>query len=616
MKHGIFKKLTALILALLMLSVLPMTVGAQISGVTPVIFIPDMTKIVLYQSPNSPNYRAVFDLNSDSTIKYVTDIAAGILAGNENPAQGAAKISSAINKIFSPIQCDVNGNPRNTNLGPATYNSPVSYNLEEPIYTDNVKAFVSAATGKIDIREMFVFQYDWRIDPSENAELLRQFIDRVKTNTGKSTVSVISGGYGGVVLNGYLYYYEEHAKQSLSAALFLDSLATGSSLLGDIMSGDIVRTVTDIMHSPGNIFDIGSDIYGTITGKDVGDAFARYIKTDPLGIINRILSNLLGSSDYTSLIAALTLSLASFILDDQDMFEKLGAGYQEIMLNADDYIYNAGLREYLRNMPGLWAIVPDDSYEEAINFLFGKSPEIPEELLEKMERGHRMLEATAHTVRKTQSNGINVCVVAGYELQVLPFTASINEQSDGLQATRYAGLGATTGDMKRDLKLAKMCENGNHIHMEPNNSVDAATCFLPENTWFIRFHQHMDYTAETSAKFLVWLVTSTVQRNVWQSEFYPQYMQKSRIGDAVTAFSDPSDNDISNYRIGDLDVNGRIDSRDARLALRYAVGLEKVDSRRTVLVGDVSGNGKIDAADARLILRFAVGLENEFAGVR
>ena len=616
MKYGIIKKITALCLALLLLSVIPLSVSAKITGATPVIFIPDMTQIILYQSPNTLNERAVFDMQSQKATTYFTDIAAGLLTANTNVSQGAAKISGVINQIFSPIQCDEYGNPKNTNLGPVTYNSPVSYNLSEPIYTDNIKAFAEAAKGKIDIREMFVFEYDWRIDPSENAELLRQFIDRVKANTGKSAVSVISGGYGGVVLNGYLYYYEEHAQQSLSSALFLDSLATGSSLLGDIMSGDIIRTVSDVIHEPGNVFEIGEQVYNTITGKDVGDAFARYVNTDPLGLVSRVFSNLLGTGEYSSLLAALTLSLASFVIDDQDMFEKLGSGYQEIMLQADDYIYNAGLREYLRNMPGLWAVVPDESYDDAVEFLFGKDPEISSELLEKMQRSHALLEATQRTVRKAASNGINVCISCGYDLQILPITACLNEQSDGLQATRYAGLGATTGDMKKDLEFAKMCSNGNHNHMEPNNAVDAATCYLPESTWFIRYHAHMDFSAATSASFLVWLVTATVQRNVWQSELYPQYLQKSRIGDAVTAYSDPSDSDVANYRYGDLDFNGKINSADARMALRYAVGVEKVDSRRIVLVGDVSGNGVIDAADARLILRFAVGLETGFKGVK
>lgn len=51
-----------------------------------------------------------------------------------------------------------------------------------------------------------------------------------------------------------------------------------------------------------------------------------------------------------------------------------------------------------------------------------------------------------------------------------------------------------------------------------------------------------------------------------------------------------------------------MDSADARLALRYAVGLEQMKDDIKA-IGDIDGDGKLTSADARLILRKAVGLE-------
>lgn len=63
------------------------------------------------------------------------------------------------------------------------------------------------------------------------------------------------------------------------------------------------------------------------------------------------------------------------------------------------------------------------------------------------------------------------------------------------------------------------------------------------------------------------------------------------------------------YRpFGDLDADGDVDSADARLALRYAVGLEQIKDDIKA-IGDIDGDGKLTSADARLILRKAVGLE-------
>lgn len=65
----------------------------------------------------------------------------------------------------------------------------------------------------------------------------------------------------------------------------------------------------------------------------------------------------------------------------------------------------------------------------------------------------------------------------------------------------------------------------------------------------------------------------------------------------------------SEYSLGDVDCNGKINSADARLALRMAVGLEILGAEQ-IAAADVDEDCKITAADARLILRAAVGLEN------
>lgn len=62
---------------------------------------------------------------------------------------------------------------------------------------------------------------------------------------------------------------------------------------------------------------------------------------------------------------------------------------------------------------------------------------------------------------------------------------------------------------------------------------------------------------------------------------------------------------------GDFDDNGTVDSADARMALRTAVGLEEIETRtREFLALDVNQDGKITSEDARIILRISVGLED------
>ncbi len=63
------------------------------------------------------------------------------------------------------------------------------------------------------------------------------------------------------------------------------------------------------------------------------------------------------------------------------------------------------------------------------------------------------------------------------------------------------------------------------------------------------------------------------------------------------------------YILGDVDGNGKIESADARLALRAAVGLETLTEEQT-LAADVDGTPGLSSSDARLILRVSVGLES------
>ncbi len=60
---------------------------------------------------------------------------------------------------------------------------------------------------------------------------------------------------------------------------------------------------------------------------------------------------------------------------------------------------------------------------------------------------------------------------------------------------------------------------------------------------------------------------------------------------------------------GNVDGTGGITSGDARLVLRYSVGLEELNEDQ-ILAADVDGNGVVNAGDARMILRGSVGLEN------
>lgn len=63
---------------------------------------------------------------------------------------------------------------------------------------------------------------------------------------------------------------------------------------------------------------------------------------------------------------------------------------------------------------------------------------------------------------------------------------------------------------------------------------------------------------------------------------------------------------ITEYTLGDINEDGQVNSRDAKLALQYYVGKTKLTENQK-LAGDVNKDGEINSRDAKLILQYYVG---------
>lgn len=596
------KKVIAVILCALMVFSVPVNVLAAKINSYPVIYVGDMSENALYENPNKNSATPVFDMNSSDFTEDISSVVWGLVLANFSGTQsGITPVLTGIQGMMDGILCAENGTSKNSNVGPWYYADPLSENAIEAIYSDSLKSFAEAASSYVSEDEIFFFSYDWRLDPVENAEKLRDYIDHVELVTDSEKVSVLTVGYGGVVVNSYLHEYESHAENNLASCVFYNTALLGNAVIGDFMKGRIVRLFAD-----------GEDIFDKveiIQGTDRGDAFFNFLSDDSMGLISGIAQNLLGDSSLVQLITTISLMFGLTIAESQDLHKTLGKAYNNFALNADDTIYDSYLREALRNIPGLWALVPESSYEEAMNFMF-EDEIINSQLNKKISAYRKVLEDTPVTLRQAQANGINVCVVANYGLQLLPVTISIKDLSDGIESVKYASGGALTTDNSTETDHIKRCTNQNHSHLSPDNDIDASYCILPENTWFIKDLAHGDMTKTQVADFITWLVFSFSQRTIRQNQTYTQYMSYSKYSNSLTSNTTPGD-EMGYADYGDIDSDGDVDAMDARTALRVSINLETLTKEQKV-IADVDGSGSIEAADARLILRYSVGLITSF----
>ncbi|MBQ6420766.1 MAG: dockerin type I repeat-containing protein [Clostridia bacterium] len=602
------KKCVALLLCVAMMTFLP-TMVANATSEAVLIYVPDMTEITLYENAGTEEQAILFDYDDASTALPIANIFLGLFIANDSKSSGIARVNDSLKTIFQPILCTPSGDPVNENSGTRSFVSPVSTQRDTENYTMNIDALVRAMPGRLSADEAYVFNYDWRLDPHANADVLKTFIDLVLEYSGRSRVALLSGGSGGNVVNSYLYHFFDHAVHHVLNCVFLDSAIVGNPIISDLMSGELARTLGTERDGTDGYFDIG-DVFDTLTGEDMGAAIARYLGDDPGGLAEAAFTAFLGNSSSTSLAASLVMQLAALIIDRNRLFMKLGSGYKNLMFDAGETIYEDSLREYMRNMPGLWALVPQDNYEKAIKFMFGGFSNIDRTLLNRIGDYRTVMADTARTFASLQAYGIGVNIVAGYNRQIVPLTASINMQSDGMQAVKYASLGATAADATRELETVTKCSRG-HTHMERGLKIDAATCLLPESTWFIKNHAFLRYDNDSTAQFVVWLTMTGAQRSIWQNDSYPQFLAYSASEKELTPYS-AQNSDAASYAYGDMDMDGSVDATDARLALRSSVGLEGEPSSLTLSIGDVDGDGRITAMDARLILRFSVNLITYF----
>ncbi len=82
-------------------------------------------------------------------------------------------------------------------------------------------------------------------------------------------------------------------------------------------------------------------------------------------------------------------------------------------------------------------------------------------------------------------------------------------------------------------------------------------------------------------------------------------------GEPLDDHGGPGGDDGPHFTPGDVDGDGKVSTKDARLALRAAIGLEHYgEESPQFLSSDVNMNGKVETEDARHILRAAIDLED------
>lgn len=446
--------------------------------------------------------------------------------------------------LLSPISCTPDGEPADKDVGLLNqFTGPVSdYNY------DDVKAcfendIVDIAVNAYGADHVWVYGLDWRVDPLVLADDINDYVQTMKATTGHDKVAVSAISMGGCVLASYL---EKYGCEDLTNITMLSSAFTGLEMVGSLFTGEI--------------------------------------SIDEQGLYN-IINESIGTTALSDVLSS-TGILKSLIPVVDDLFKYEGDRvYSELLIPIFGYI------------TGFWAFLPAARYDEAKAYMAPRMNEGTTEQVEKFwartDYYHNNVQGKiADILTAAQEKGVTVSIVSNYNKQMPPISKSSVYTGDQVIETMHtsgyatvANYGETLGD---DYPM--------NSHVSYDNMIDASTCILPDNTWFIKNQAHVEFSNQgenDNSRFYAFILTAPAGTDIYTNPEFPQFMKYDSSTHTLSPLAGTK---------GDVDNNGKISVLDAKLVLKDVAGVEKL-AHDGAWSADMNLDGKVTILDAKLILK-------------
>ncbi len=325
---------------------------------------------------------------------------------------------------------------------------------------------------------IYVFNFAAFSNTYEEAAKLDEYIQMVKQQCHAEKVNLIPVSLGGTVASAYLDAYKQ--KGDVNKVINAVAALNGSDIFADIFAGKYAENSDELLYN-----GLLTEIAGEKTG---------YL----INILLRLLPR----------------KLARSIID-----------------TAFDVILNT----VVVNTPSLWVLVPADRYEELANkWLSDSEHAYLRTLTDRYHNAQANLSARVEEL--TEVYGIDIYNICGCDLEFGRgwtdysyfrfFESSAGSNSDGIIQISSTGMGTDscpsgTAYPSNHAPSGKLyCTNPEHNHISA--SINAATCYLPERTWYF-VGQHHEIAYNDVAVGLICNIMLGKIDNIYSSEAYPQF---------------------------------------------------------------------------------------------
>ncbi len=324
------------------------------------------------------------------------------------------------------------------------------------------------------------FNYDWRLDPVELASQLNDFINYVLDASGCEQVVLECHSFGGVVTEAYTAIY---GSSKLKSVCYNSSAVFGETYTGELLTGKI--TVSDV-------------------------ALTAYLK------------DLVGDNEYSKLLDGIfDLLLKSGFTGD---LSSLANG---IIENIGTIAIKEVLLPMFCGWLSIWAMVPDESIDEAVKYVFEDLYEGDiaghQGLYDKITYYNKNIRPYKADVLKQQNEVSNMYVISRYGRVSVPLTPSWATMCDSVVDTHATSFGAYCSAVNASFSESFIKEHANDALMSPDGKIYAADCLFPEQTWFIKGLEHSK-SPDSLEKLAYDLLYFDGQATVDTFDEYPRFM--------------------------------------------------------------------------------------------
>ena len=158
------------------------------------------------------------------------------------------------------------------------------------------------------------------------------------------------------------------------------------------------------------------------------------------------------------------------------------------------------IKDWIGNIPAYWECIPYKDFNACIKkmskmgFLDKKSG-----LYKKIKAYHKVQGRFNKNIKYAKRHGAQIAIIANYGTRGIPVTSKAFNHTDILIDTKYASGGATVAQYGKKLKGKKA--KGKYV--SPDKIINAKTCVLPDNTWFIKDLLHIQFHYGTQSTQLI-----------------------------------------------------------------------------------------------------------------